>query len=271
MKMICIITLMVLTLSCGQNTGNTVKNEGALLNPKVESFYPCTVSPGVLFCITGEGFGKEPQSVKIGSQTISSFLSWDDKTIWLRIPEGIKTGDFVQAGKSISEFTVTAAPADSLKVIWEIDVKIAQDKVTRTAVDYNVSSNTVFKPPLFIKGQWGKTAENFGNYDTGWSGGVRVPMYLMQGTSVWVSECIFTPANIESCGGQPILFALEDTETENKTISGFEGDACAILKAEWARSDEFEDINTDPGVLVSKNSKFYNSISNCVVCRYSPK
>jgi hypothetical protein len=239
-----------------------------LKNASIDSIYPSIVLPGTLLVVTGAGFGKTPAPVSIGGAAVTDFVSWDDSTVAFRIPEGVKSGDTVKIGGAVSPASVDLAPKGSIRVVWLLDAARAQALIDKNYTNYNITSSPKLTPPLSIKGQWQKTVGNVGQYDQGWAGGAKVPMAKLPGGDVWCSECVFTPEAQASMENKPMLFAFEDENVGDRTVSGFESDPAAIIKQEWAKVSSTPEITSDPGVMVSAASKAFVAASNAIILSF---
>ncbi len=228
-----------------------------LASARISSVYPQVVAPGLLVSISGRGFGETPGKIQVGDIVVDQFVSWDAKTIWFRMPEGVKDGDKIKVGDVVSD-PIRLAPAGSVKVVWRVNLDKAQATVKANAVRYKAPAATALQPPLFIKGQWIKSGPKAGNFEAAWDGGNRVPMCLEEpGTNIWVSEYLFTPANISTLPGtKTIHFALEDNNLKDRRLTMFESDAAFIIKKEWAT--DIAPGESDPSVKIDLNAGVIN-------------
>lgn len=205
-----------------------------LASARISEVYPQVVAPGLLVSISGKGFGETPGKITIGDIVVDEFVSWDAKTIWLRIPEGVKEGDKIKVGDVTSD-SLTLAPAGSIKVIWKVNVDKVQRTITTNAKKYKVPEDTKLQTPLYIKGQWIKNGAKAGNFDGGWDGGARRPMAQEDPSeNVWTAEYLFTPDNLSTFSTKAFTFALEDANLKDRRLSPFESDAACVIKKEWA-------------------------------------
>lgn len=257
------LSLAFIAVSCG---GGNTKPE--LRSASIDSIYPSIVIPGTLLVVTGEGFGNTPAGASIGAVEITEFLAWENNTVAFRVPEGVKSGDTVKIGKSVSPASIDLAPKGSLRVIWLVDTAKLEDVFAKSFKEYNVTEAPALGLPLYLKGQWAKTVGNVGQYDQGWAGGAKVRMVKLPGGDVWTSECVYTPEAQLTMEGKPMLFAFEDVSEGDRTISGFESDAAAMLKLEWAKADSVTDVSSDPGVMISAASKDFVAASNAIILAF---
>lgn len=205
-----------------------------LVSARISEVYPQVVAPDLLVSISGKGFGETPGKIMIGDTVVDEFVSWDAKTIWIRIPQGVKEGDRIKVGDVTSE-PLTLAPEGSVKVIWKVNVDKVQNTIAANAKKYKVPEDTKFQVPMYIKGQWIKNGGKAGNFDGGWDGGVRRPMAQEDpSVNVWIAEYLFTPGNLSTFSTKAFAFALEDANLKDRRLSQFESDAACLIKKEWA-------------------------------------
>ncbi|MFP4365029.1 MAG: hypothetical protein ACLFR1_14300 [Spirochaetia bacterium] len=264
-----LLACITVLFSCGQQEPTIEAQEGAdLSGASINWLYPLNVLPGTLFLIEGEGFGEVPGEISLGGTAITEFLSWEDRAIFFRIPEDFEEEAQVTVGPAVSEETVSLAPENSITVRWTIDAEAAQETCNTRFAEFGLDNPPEFVFPLFIKGQWTKSGDSFGNYNQGWDTGSRRRMYHLPDSNIWKSECVFTPENIESFGSRAMLFAFEDDNIEDRNLSSYESDAAFILKIDFAESDRFTSVSSDPAVSVSPESPLFHSGSDTVRVEY---
>ena len=237
----------------------------AFAEAKIQQIYPQTVLPGTLFVVMGEGFGDTPGAVEIGDARIEQPLSWSDTAVWFRIPEGVKNGAKVKMAQAESAQAVTLAPEGSVTVRWQVDAAQAQAVANRDYTDYGLNAAPKLLLPLALKGQWVKSGDTFGNFESGWDGGSKVVMFDDPNSNFWFSECVFTPDNLKSFGESLLMFGFEDANTTDRNLSPFESDAAVTIKTSWAKHDAYPDVDTDPAVKMSKDNPAYDAAANAIV------
>ena len=234
----------------------------------IEKVYPLQVKAGVLTSVTGNGFGGEATTIKVGDVEVTEILEWKDDIIWFRMPEGIKSGDKINLGGNISDAEFIIVDDEAIKVVWEIDLKEAQKIVDKRYKIYEIDEAPKLQAPIYLKGQWGKKINNFGIYSSGWDGGNRTPMYNIKGTEIWSSECYFTKENFDRFKRKILFFAFEDNNIDDRRLSAFESDAMLIVKNEWGLSDDMDENDNDPGLKVSNRYTRYNRDSGTIYVNY---
>lgn len=229
-SLVLLLSVLSVTVGFAAVQGQDIDLPGA----RISDVYPQVVAPGLLVSISGKGFGATPANILVGDMVVREFVSWDTKTIWIRIPDGVKDGDKIKIGDSLSD-PLTLAPAGSVKVIWKVNINKAQATIAANAKKYKIPAETKLQAPLYFKGQWIKSGSKAGNFDGGWDGGARKPMVQEDpSVNVWISEYLFTPANLASFPTKTAAFALEDENLKDRRLSSFESDAACLIKKEWA-------------------------------------
>jgi len=240
-----------------------------LSDAQIDSIYPEVVLPGTIFGIFGDNFGEAPGVVTMGDTQVSEFVDWRDDAIFFKVPETVSDGDGVAVGDDVYDADVIVAPEDSITVEWRVDIHGADEIAEREYEDFRLDAPPKLEPPMYIKGQWAKSGgTNMGVFDSGWDGGATVPMARAYETNVWISQTVFTPEAIASFDGEPMLFAFEDDNLEDRNLSQWESDAANVMKRYWAQNDRYEGIRSDPGVLISPENPNYDSGENLIVKEY---
>lgn len=230
LSLVAIFGIMSASLASAAVKGQDVD----LASARISEVYPQVVAPGLLVSISGKGFGDAAGKITVGDIVVDEFVSWSPKTIWIRIPDGVKDGDKIKVGDVTSD-SLTLAPAGSVKVIWKVNVDKVQRTVAENAKKYKVPADSKLETPLYIKGQWIKNGAKAGSFDGAWDGGARRPMAQEdQGVNIWTAEYLFTPANVASFTTKTCAFALEDANLKDRRLSPFESDSAFVLKKEWA-------------------------------------
>lgn len=234
---------------------------------------PLNVLPGTLVSIEGVGFGAKAGSIKIGATEITEFLAWEDTCIFFRVPKsGISSASEIRVGNAYAEDTLKPAPAGSLTVMWTVDLA-ALDKVVSAEwkTVYNAPAKPVFTAPMYVKGEWVKNSENYGSASSSWDGGSKVRMLKDKSGSKWYAEAVFTPDNIASFGVKAMKFAFEDGNNEERDLVPYESNISFILKKDWAKTDFFTTVNSDPALSPSTKDKLYNKDTNTIYASYPVK
>ncbi len=68
-----------------------------------------------------------------------------------------------------------------------------------------------------------------------------------------------------------MLFAFEDENVDDRSLSSFESPAAFLLKKEWAKLDPFDTIDSDPGVKLSTDSARYDAEKKILHVRFPVK
>lgn len=233
-------------VSCGQ-PGSAVRPDVLPKNVQAESLSAEVVVPGMVLVLNGQNFGTKELPVSVGGK-VCRVLGWSETQVVFTVPDTVKTGDKVKVCGLTFETPLTLAPAGSVRVTWTIDLPAANEYLAKAASKYDAGA-LFLKAPLYLKGQWTKTEGAAGSFDAGWGGGQKVA-FAQVSPGKWVYEFVFTPENLATFDGQPMLFAIEDSDDGNRSISGFESDAAAVVKLEWAALDGLKDISSDPGVIL---------------------
>lgn len=235
---------------------------------EISSVYPRNVMPGTLVSISGVGFGPDAGVVYINGQGFNEFYHWSDEAIFFPFP-AIEGEEFeIQVGFSIAEEFIYRAPEGSITVEWVVDAAAVEEIANASYVDDGLSAAPGWTPPLYIKGQWLKSGPGFGNKSGGWDNGSRTVMLNLPGTSLWVSETVFTPENMDSFKPGIMLFAFEDGDNETRNLSPFESDIAFVLKRAWAQTDPFNDVSSDPGVRISDTNPLYDAESGRITVTF---
>lgn len=276
MKRMLLVLLIVILGACGGTQKKetvptlTADPKADLSTARIDTIYPLTLMPGTLVSVSGSGFGTVPGIVKIGDLKITRFLGWSDGQIWFRLPGPIAPGAPMEIGKDMSKIGLNPAPKGSFRLIWYVDLKAAQKHINTMYKEYGLDTPATFKPPLHIKGQWKKSGSEFGNMEAGWDGGSRLLMFNIPKSSIWISECVFTPDNVKSFDEQLLLFAFEDGDSGTRNLSSFESDAAFILKKHWAQNDPYGEVDSDPGVRIADIVKQLDSKQKSYRLSYPP-
>lgn len=231
---------------------------------------PLNVLPGTLVSIEGLGFGNKAGSIRVGSAEITEFLSWEDTCIFFRVPKGGISGPSeIRVGNAYAEDTLKPAPTGSLTVMWTVDLAALQKVVdAEWKTVYNAPAKPVFTSPMFVKGEWVKNGENYGSASSSWDGGSKVRMLRDKSGSKWFAEVVFTPDNISSFGVKAMKFAFEDGNNEERDLVPYESNIMFILKKDWAKTDFFTTVNSDPALSPSAKDKLYNKDANTIFVSY---
>lgn len=246
---------------------------------------PLNVLPGTLVTVEGTGFGTTPTAIKVGSITVDKFVGWEDTAIFFLAPAGIKAGDVVTVGNATAnkaDYGFMPADADSVTVQWVIDstgatftglsaslksqlstIVSTKDVVQVNKLTDKKLGNPAFTGPMWVKGQWIKKGTDFGKFEASWDGGSRIRMVNLPGTTKWVAEAVFTPANVGSFltpqkKPKPMLFAFEDGNYARNT-SEFESDWAMGVKKDMAKATKEKNLSltqlSDPSVYLAVTSK----------------
>lgn len=248
-----ILTLMVLT-ACSNSDVKTLKaQEGvSLFDVSISNVYPTSVVEGTLMYIEGENFGIAPTTLKIGDTEVEEFLSWDENLIFFRAPKGLTSGR-VLLGDDEENFEVNVLE-DGIKVVWEFDKKDIDSYLAENYMEYGLSSAPEVEGQLYIKGQWEKVE---GNFSSSWDKGKKVRMFF--DGEKYTSEFIMTEENFKTYENGYILFAFEDENQKDKSLSKYESNASYIIKKSLAKKDKVENVDSDPALVLledTKNIKF---------------
>lgn len=238
-----------------------------LTSAEITRISPLVVLPGTLVGVEGSGFGTKAGVVKIGNLTITDFLGWEDGAVFFRIPsEGLTGPSELQLGTAYSEDVLTPAPAGSITIRWTVDLPKLNAVVAKDWKGvYNAPALPKFDPPLYVKGEWVKSGEIYGYSAIGsWDGGSRVRMLKDKSGTKWFAEIVLNPSSIESYGNKVMKFAFEDNNVDNRDLSAYESDYTFILKKDWAKTDQFPTINSDPGVTPSPKDKLFDAKTNTI-------
>jgi len=286
-KTIAILAFLVMTTAVvfagGKVEENAIQGSPSvnLSNAEIIKIYPLNVMPNTLVAVEGEGFGNTPGVIKVNGVTISTFTGWDDEAIHFRIPaNAVANGALIEVGSSISEQELMVAPAGTITVQFQVNTsKVAAglanalrpDQISRLAVN-----PPVFTPPLHFKGEWYKSGEFFGNREAAWDGGSKVRMVVAKDGVTWVGESTLTPDNVASFllprqtdRYRPVKFAFEDGNDDERNLVEFESDWAFVLKKDFAMTDDFTTINSDPAFNPSiKDNKRYVADDKTIYVAY---
>lgn len=238
---------------------------------QIEKVNPLNVVPGTLIAVEGSGFGNTPRAIRVGNQTITTFIGWEDTAIFFRIPQAPQPGDRVIVGSATSPFPLQPAPEGSIRVQWTIDVSRVTDAALKPEERARLTGPLTFTPPLYIKGEWIKTnAASYGNREAAWDGGSRYRMVNASGT-FWIAEAVFTPQNLATFRlpngrPRPMKFAFEDGNLTRNLIE-FESDWAYALKKQFAATDLFESIHSDPAIELTTEFRWFSREDNKI---YAP-
>jgi hypothetical protein len=252
-----------------------------LSNAEIIKIYPLNVLPNTLVAVEGEGFGSTPGVITVNGVTISTFVGWDDEAIHFRIPaSAVADGALIEVGDSISEQELLEAPAGSVTVQFQVDTaKVAAATTTALREDQVarlVNNPPIFTAPLHFKGEWYKSGEYFGNREAAWDGGSKVRMVQAKNLDVWIGETVMTAENVESFllprrtdRYRPVKFAFEDGNDEERNLVEFESDWAFVLKKDFALTDTFSTVHSDPAFNPSTtDNDWYNAEDNTIYAAY---
>lgn len=253
----------------------SLRGNGSVTIPGAEitKISPLNVLPGTLVSVEGSGFGSVPGSVRIGSLEIRDFLGWEDECVFFRIPKsGLPGPSELKIGNAYAEDLLRPAPPGSLTVMWTVDVAALQAKADAEWQGvYNAPSRPTFTAPLYLKGQWTKSGEHYGTASTGWDTGSKVRMLKDRSGQKWYAELVLTPDNIASFGVKAMLFAFEDGNNLQRDLVPYESNIMFILKKDWAKTDYFTSVNSDPALRPGPGDKLYNKETNTIYITYPVK
>ncbi|OQY36492.1 MAG: hypothetical protein B6229_09925 [Spirochaetaceae bacterium 4572_7] len=235
---------------------------------EIYSVNPTTVLPGTMMYIAGSGFGDIPGVINIGGIDVTTFLEWTDDVIWFRAPEGLTPDSEVQVGYEIAESFITPAPEGSITVKWILDAGKFQADANEKFTKYGLEVAPVWMAPLYIKGEWSKSAETYGLKDAGWDGGSRQNMLNVAGTDIWMSEAIFTPEAMDTFDNMAMKFAFEDGDNETRNLSPYESDIACMLKKEWAAAIG---ASGDPITRMSEENTLFDADSRSITIEFPLK
>lgn len=234
----------------------------------IEKVNPINVLPGTLVSVEGSGFGTVPRAIKVGNQTISTFLGWEDTAVFFRLPAAVSDGDVVQIGNAVAPDGFKPAPAGSITVQFTIDTSKVDTTSFNADQRAKLTGPLTFQRPLFVKGEWIKTnANSWGNREASWDGGSKYRMVQAKDPKFWIAEAVFTPANIDTFklpSGAPrvMKFAFEDGNDTQRNLVEFESDWAFALKKGWATTDLHTTIHSDPGIELRTTYQLYNRDAN---------
>lgn len=240
------LTLMLLTACSNAKKVTTLKAQQgvALYDVEITNVYPTRVMEGTLMYIEGHNFGIAPTAITIGDTQITEFLSWDQDLIFFRAPKGLTSGD-VTVGDSQEVFEVEVL-AQGTKVTWNIDMAKVDEYLTNNYAEYGLGNAPRVEGQLFIKGQWDKMT---GTFSDSWDEGNKVRMFLTE-DGIYTSEMILTEKNLISYEKGYMLFAFEDENQEDKSLSKYESNSAYMLKKYLAATDDLTDIDSDPALVI---------------------
>gem|GEM_PF-5283350 len=239
---------------------------------EIEKVNPINVLPGTLVSVEGTGFGTAPRAIKVGGQTINTFLGWEDTAIFFRIPAAVQAGDRVQIGSATAPEAFKPAPEGSLTVQFTIDVSKVNDQSFDAAQKAKLAGPILFARPLYVKGEWIKVnAATWGNREASWDGGSRYRMVNASAT-YWIAEAVFTPQNLATFRlpngrPRPMKFAFEDGDLTRNLVE-FESDFAFALKKSFAATDTFASIHTDPALELSATFAWYSAEKKKIYAPY---
>ena len=249
-----ILLILFVLSSCGDAAPITGSADADLSAAEIHALYPLTVLPGTLVSVKGSGFGDFPGLIYLNGEGLDQFFGWDDSTIWFRVPGETDEYIEVQVGRSVADDRLSLAPDGSVTLCWTVDASAVQEFADDNYDDYGLDFAPEWQYPLYVKGQWIKSAGNFGMKSDSWDTGSRTIMWNKPDSNLWISETVFTPENQESFLPRMMLFAFEDGNNATRNLSTFESDIAYILKREWASKDPHANVLTDPGASVGDHS-----------------
>ncbi len=268
LKGILLLLVATTTLVFAQRTRvdeRTVKAQAGAVpaGAQIEKVNPLNVLPGTLVSVEGSGFGTVPRAIKVGGQTIDTFLGWEDTAIFFRLPAAVNEGDRVVIGSASAPDAFKPAPEGSIRVQWTIDVSRVNDSALTPEQKAKLTGQLRFTAPLYLKGEWIKTnAASYGNREAAWDGGSRYRMVNASG-NFWIAEAVFTPQNLATFRlpngrPRPMKFAFEDAVLDRNLVE-FESDWAFALKKQFAATDLLTTIHSDPAIELRTDFQWYNN------------
>lgn len=258
------LAMASMVFAAGKVEERTVRAQAGAVpaSAQIEKVNPLNVVPGTLISVEGSGFGTTPRPIKVGNQTIDTFLGWEDTAIFFRIPAAVQAGDRVVVGSASAPEAFIPAPEGSIRVQWTIDVSKVTDAALSAEQKAKLTGPLRFTPPLFVKGEWIKTnASTYGNREAAWDGGSRYRM-VNASANYWIAEAVFTPQNLATFRlpngrPRPMKFAFEDGDLRRNLVE-FESDWAFALKKQFANTDLFTSIHSDPAIELTTEFQWYS-------------
>lgn len=243
-----------------------------LTGAQITRIHPLAVRPGTLVSIEGQGFGTQAGPVQIGDTVLTEVLAWEPECIFFRVPSGGLSGPVeVRVGDTYSTDLLRPAPEGSITVTWVVQMSELTRRLPGLMQTYRVRTAPRLAPPLWIKGEWLKGSENFGHASPLWDGGSRVRMMRDRRGQKWVAELVLTPEAQSSFGVKAAKFAFEDNDLETRNLGPYESDLMFLLKKDWAVSDRFTNVSSDPAFVPNNTDVDYKADTRTILLVYPPR